>query len=285
MRFTRILAVCMAMLAMFCLEAQAKELQHYVDQVQALLTKEKVQNMMGVAKKLKESGLSYQHSLTFPLNVERGDGDDKAEDLRVLIGVYQFDALYSAAFGKKREAAASIKAKGEMLNKLNIKGEMDISAIFPPSLKRMLKEPDKFEFDKIVAAYADAADQFHKIMGRPAGFDIIEASLYGFLLEGLYIVGKSAEMTENNLKINALLFEMMPNLQTVITLYEIFENDEDYATFVDPDMFLEKGERLGWLKVLFKLIKDRKGILTEQEHRAIWKMSSKEFEELVPTGR
>ena len=282
MRITRILAACLVALFLSGLDVQAKELQYYVDKIQDLITKDNVQEMLVIGKKIKATGASYQHSITFPTKVTIVDSTDMSEDMRVMIGVYQFDALYAAAFGKKLEAAQFIEAKNELISKLNLKGKMDVAAISPPRLKQMLREPDRIDHDDIVAAYADSAGQFHKMMTLPEGFDVVEASMYGFLIEGLYVGERLIRQSYTNPDIRNLINEFLPNLNTIINLYETFEIDEDYAKYVDPEMFLEKAERLGWLKSLANLIQIRKGKLSYLEHQGILNMVGKKREELLP---
>ncbi len=259
-----------AILTLVCLllapnPAMAKSIDYYAGQVEQIMTGKRITDMMGVAMRLKEAGGSYQQDLTYPLEA----GIHDAEAMRVLIGVRQFDALYAAAFGKRQDVALFLKAQEALILKLNLKGRVDVSAVFPPELNWMAREPDKVDFHDIVAAYADNASRYTNLTADPAGFDVIADSLFGFAVEGLYVIGLHAIQAEGEPAMAELLNGMEPCLEALGRLYGTFEDSRDYAAYVDPDMFLEKGSRLGWIRQVAEFIQRSGSDLSIHEITAI----------------
>ena len=245
--------------------AQAMDIGYYTSQVERIMTAQRVKDMLGVARQIKEAGGSYQQDLPCPLDTRTDD----PESMRVLIGVRQFDALYAAAFGKREDAARFIKAQNDLVMKLNLKGRVDVAAVFPPEMNWMVREPDKVTFDDIVAAYADNAARYKDLAGDAQGFDVMADALYGFAVEGLYVVGLHAIQAEGEPAMQELLKGMMPSLEALAEIYGSFKDRGDYAAYVDPDRFLEKGSRLGWLRQVADFIEKSEGDMSIHEITAM----------------
>ena len=255
----------LACLVLAPVTAAAEDIGHYADQVERIMTGQRITDMMDVAMRLKQAGGSYQQDLTYAPVA----GTPDPEAMRVLIGVRQFDALYAAAFGKRREAARFLKEQNDLILKLNLKGRVDVSAVFPPELNWMVREPDNINFDDIVAAYADNASRYKDLTADPAGFDVIADALFGFVVEGLCVTGLHAIQAEGEPGMQRLLQGMTPSLEALAELYGSFRDSRDYSAYVDPDRFLEKGSRLGWIRQVADFIKKSDGDLTIHEITAV----------------
>lgn len=274
MKILRTLVLASLALVLACGPLQADELADYQDKVAAALTKDKIQSMMAMAQVLRDAGASYQDAYTVPTVLAQRY--QPGESLRVMIGIYQFDALYSASFGRKKEAVDFLAARTKLVDKMNLRGQVDVSALFPKKLDAMMKNPESATLKGIIAAYAENADMYREMMDKQIGFETIEASLYGFVLEGLYVTSNSILASGMDPEVMAVLQHVVPLIQPAISLYESFTDLDNYATYVDPDNFLEVSERSAWLKVIVKMIADRGGKLTEKQVRAIAEIVTKE---------
>jgi len=274
MKSLRFLALALVMLVLAAGTALASDIEQYKTNVQSALTKDKITSMMEVAKLLKQYGASYQQPLTSDTALA---GKLKpGEALRVMIGMYQFDAVYAAAYGRKKDAVGFLEARARLVDKMNLRGRLDVSALFPQKLDTLLKNPDGATFDDIVQAYAENAAKYEEMMNDQVGFETIEASLYGFVLEGLYVTSNSLLTSGMDPELMQVVGHVVPLIQPALSLYESFTSVEHYAMYVDPDNFLERTERAAWLKIIMKMIIDKKAKLTEKQVKAIVEIVSKE---------
>lgn len=261
-------------LVLACGPLRADELAKYQDKVAAALTKDKITSMMALAQVLRDAGASYQDAYTVPTVLAQRY--QPGESLRVMIGVYQFDALYAASFGRKKQAVDFLAARSKLVDKMNLRGQVDVSALFPKKLDAMLKNPESATLDGLIKAYADNAGMYREMMDKQIGFETIEASLYGFVLEGLYVSSSSLLASGMDPEVMTVVGHIVPLIQPAISLYESFTDLDNYATYVDPDNFLEVSERAAWLKIIVKMIADKGGKLTEKQVRAIAEIVTKE---------
>ncbi|WP_462326060.1 hypothetical protein [Desulfoplanes sp.] len=271
----RISLVCALLVLFGGTQALAEpDTQAYIEQAQSILSQKNIRDMMDVSKTLKEYGASFQKSLLMPpdLSADLGPG----QSVHLLIGAYQFDALYAASFGRKQDAAKAIQSMGTLLNTTNLQSIVSTAALFPPELNWMLREPDKVDIDDVIGAYAANAPKYKKIMADKHGFDVVVDSVYGGLIEGLYIATRSALLMNDPVATNKILAEFQTNIDLVLDLYNIFESDMDYANAVDGFMFLERGERVGWLQSLADFLNVNKGKLTMEHVKAVGRFVSKE---------
>jgi len=272
-------AICLICLLLAAVPAQAQDqtLERVSVDVIKIATQEQLTDMMSVSMRLKEAGASYQKALTYP-EIKLDD----SEAMRVFIGVRQFDALYAAAFGKKKDVAAFLKAQNDQVMQLNLKGRVDVAAVFPPELNWMLREPDKVNFKDIVAAYADNLSRYEKLGEEPAGLDVIGDALFGFVVEGLYVTGQSILQAGSDPQMLRVINGMSPSLNALSRLYEAMTHDKQYAAFCDTAEALELGERRGWIKEMADMLAQKGGSLSGNELQAIATFAVKKRQTLVP---
>lgn len=273
-RSIRTMLAALLLLTAFAVPASASmSLDYYVGEIQKLLTAKRIHSMMDVTRALKDGGASYQQDLTLPVSVVKSvSGGDSSV---VMIGMYQFDAVYAVAFGRKKDAAALMQAQDTLMDKLNMRGKLEVSALFPPTFKKLVKTPDRFSFDEVVKAYADNTENYTILMQAPGGFNVVEDTLYGFLVEALYVMSNAVILADYDPALVGLLADSTPVIQPVLDFYEAFTN-EDYAAYVTDENFLEQGQRAGWLKMLLKMILNEKQSLTEKQVRAIASIAARE---------
>ena len=249
------------------------DMQSYVEQAQKILSEKNVRSMLDVAKTLKEYGASFQPAMMLPPDLP--DTLEKGKNIHLLIGAYQFDALYAASFGRRNQAAKAIKAMGDLLNRTNMKSIVNTSALFPPELNWMLREPDKVNIDEVIDAYAANAPKYKDIMADKTGFALVLDSLYGAIVEGLYIATSSAVLMGDHPSTNNLLAEFRSNITLLLDLYGVFEDDAVYAANVNSS-FLERSQRVGWLMSMANFLKKNQGKLSMNQIRSVNRFVSKE---------
>ena len=243
-----------------------------------IITEQGLTDMMSVTMRLKEAGASYQKSLAYPAKARLGDD---AEARRLLIGVYQFDALYAAAFGKKKDVSEFLKAQSDQVMKLNLKGRVDVAAVFPPELNWMLREPDKVDFDDIVTAYADNLPRYEELAKELPGLNVLSDALYGFVVEGLYVSGQSILDTGSDPRMKRVINALRPALEALTQLYASMEYAPDRDS-LDPTELLSQGARRGWVKELTDLVVRKQGDLSDNELAAIAAYAVEQRKNIMP---
>ncbi|MGX9364431.1 hypothetical protein ACTVJH_00120 [Desulfoplanes sp. PS50] len=267
------LVVIVSLLLLVSGTGMCADMQTYVDQAQKILSAKNVRSMMDVAKKLKEYGASFQPAMLLPPDLP--DRVETGKNIHLLIGAYQFDALYAASFGRRNQAAKAIKAMGDLLNRTNMKSIVNTSALFPPELNWMLREPDTVDIDEVIDAYAANAPKYKDIMAEKTGFALVLDSLYGAVVEGLYIATSSALLMGDHPSTNNLLAEFRSNITLLLSLYGVFEDDAAYAANVDSS-FLERSQRIGWLTSMASFLEKNQGNLSMNQIRNVNRFVSKE---------
>jgi hypothetical protein len=267
------LVVIVSLLLLVSGTGMCADMQTYVDQAQKILSAKNVRSMMDVAKKLKEYGASFQPAMLLPPDLP--DRVETGRNIHLLIGAYQFDALYAASFGRRNQAAKAIKAMGDLLNRTNMKSIVNTSALFPPELNWMLREPDTVDIDEVIDAYAANAPKYKDIMAEKTGFALVLDSLYGAVVEGLYIATSSALLMGDHPSTNNLLAEFRSNITLLLSLYGVFEDDAAYAANVDSS-FLERSQRIGWLTSMARFLEKNQGNLSMNQIRNVNRFVSKE---------
>lgn len=279
MRVARLFVLVSLALAMAASCAQAKVLQDYIDQVQRALSERNVHTMLDITRVLKGIGASYQQSLTAPL-------DDAAtavpgEHLKMMVGVYQFDALYAAAFRKKKQASDALAAQSLLMDKMNLRGRLDVTAVFPPEIRDMMRDPETMSVGKVIDAYAKNAKNYEKMMREPQGFDLLESALYGFVVEGLYVVTQTAGATGDDQETARMLTEpvtlagtppsrvsLLETMQTgtrlILQVYLAFDDKKMYGEIVDPERPEEMVERRSYMAEVLDILKEMQdGVSTQ----------------------
>lgn len=260
--------------------AAATEIGTYGPVFKKAVSEANIKSMLDVTKTLKKAGASYVPGLAMPPALARKT--ESGESMRMLLGMYQFDAVHAAAFGRKAEAVEALKAREELVDRLNLRGRFDASALFPKALDDMLTDPESVTVDAVIQAYVDNAGLYENILlSGQEGAELIEASLYGLALEGIYAVSQSLAVTGVTPQNKMLIQEMAKLLEPISSIYSSFTSVDEYARTVDPHGFLELGERNGWMRMVLNLIKQRKGDLTTQQIETIADFVAKERAEVL----
>ena len=212
---------------------------------------------------LKEAGLSYQKSLTAPLEEVTACKDQ--EGLRILLGMYSFDANYAMVFGKKKEFLETKEAiVSQVLNRLDTRDKLRITTIKPELLKDVLDDPENMK--KRDALFNNLQTNFDTL-GKQADsddevMDLLVDSLYGYLIQGVYVVCELALNNESGDKMIALFNSQAQHLETF---------DAVFDTFKDPELteMVEYVERDPLLDGIKDLIKNKKGKLDRHDIETI----------------
>ena len=102
---------------------RAQVLKQGAEKLKALFGESEGKALMQNVDLFKQAGLSYQPSLVLP--VEGLIGCKDKEQLRILLGMYAFDANYALLFGKKQEfGAANMLVVKSIPERLNMGGKL-----------------------------------------------------------------------------------------------------------------------------------------------------------------
>ncbi len=218
-----------------------------------------VVEMMNNVKLLKDAGLSYQKSLAIPLE-EVIDCKDQ-EGLRVLYGMYAFDANYAMVFGKRKEFLETLEViNSQMQDRLDVRVKLQITHIKPELLKDLLEYPENVEkreaWFKNVQANMDA--MFKQAAGDPEVMDVLIDVIYGTVIQGLYVACELALNNESGDKMIALFNAQAQRVEK----FDVLLN-----TFKDPELIkmVKLVERDPLMDDIKDLIKSKKGRLNRQD--------------------
>jgi len=218
-----------------------------------------VVEMMNNVKLLKDAGLSYQKSLAIPLE-EVIDCKDQ-EGLRVLYGMYAFDANYAMVFGKRKEFLETLEViNSQMQDRLDVRVKLQITHIKPELLKDLLEYPENVEkreaWFKNVQANMDA--MFKQAAGDPEVMDVLIDVIYGTVIQGLYVSCELALNNESGDKMIALFNAQAQRVEK----FDVLLN-----TFKDPELIkmVKLVERDPLMDDIKDLIKSKKGRLNRQD--------------------
>jgi len=218
-----------------------------------------IAEMMKNVKLLKDAGLSYQKSLAIPLE-EVIDCKDQ-EGLRVLYGMYAFDANYAMVFGKRKEFLETLEViNSQMQDRLDVRVKLQITHIKPELLKDLLEYPENVEkreaWFKNVQANMDA--MFKQAAGDPEVMDVLIDVIYGTVIQGLYV---SCELALNNEFGDKMIALFNAQAQRV-EKFDVLLN-----TFKDPELIkmVKLVERDPLMDDIKDLIKSKKGRLNRQD--------------------
>lgn len=267
------LLIAVLMLGLFPISGYAdqvsKIVETHIDNIRQQLSDANVYSMLVVTKLLKRAGASYQPTWLAPTNIAisypRGD------ELRVMVGVYQFDSLYSAAFDKRNATQKYLKTQAHLSRRMRLKNRMEMAAVFPPSLNRMLQNPRIMSLDNALDAYATNARKYRLLVSKPLGLSTVESGLFGFVLEGLHIVGQTLMLQpdkqatlefletkiENpgyDLETVSLMYSMQHSLNMAIDVYSSFDTKaKQEASELNPS---ERGRRLEFFHQMRNLLNE-----------------------------
>jgi hypothetical protein len=209
---------------------------------------------------LKKAGLSYQPELVVPT---AGVIDCKSkEQLRVLMGMYTFDANYAGVFGNKKQFLASRKVMYEgIVEKLDMPALRKIRALTPARLKKVAEDPSQpANRDALLANWREQMKKQMALAAKdPELMDVYVDALYGSMIEGLYVSCKLALGSGvGNAMITLFNYNAL-RLTSLQKVLEAFAADKELATLA------EHGERKQVIDPIVKILKDKKGKLTKED--------------------
>lgn len=209
---------------------------------------------------LKKAGLSYQPELVVPV---AGVIDCKSkEQLRMLMGMYTFDANYAGVFGNKKQFLASRKVMYEgIVEKLDMPALRKIRALTPARLKKVAENPDQpANREALLANWRDQIDKQVKMAAKdPELMDVYVDGWYGAAVECLYLSCKLASASGMGDAMIALFNYNSKKLSKIEKMLEAFAGDKELAALV------EHGERKQLIDPVLKILKDKKGKLSKED--------------------
>lgn len=253
------LALCLAAApALAANKAQA--LKQGAQELNAIICSTNGREIMHNVKLYKEAGLAYQPSLTAPLQeILRCKSK---EQLRVLLGVYTFDANYALLFGKKKEFIATNQLLRKTIpERLDMAGKIKVKTFTPKEFRRILDNPNdpanralysKLAMDNL-ALWIQAAQTDQEIL------DVLVDAFYGATIEGLYVACKLALGAGSGGKLRALFNEQTRRMGATQQMLEIYADNPELAKLV------ERGQRQAVLKPVLSLLRAKKGALSQAD--------------------
>jgi len=255
---------------------KAQVLKQGADKLEALICESEGKAMMQNVGLFKQAGLAYQPSLVVP--VEGIIGCKDKEQLRMLLGMYTFDANYALLFGKKQEfGATNTLLRKDIIEKLNLGAKLKIKAFTPDELKKILDNPNDPANRDLYAKYAIANihDWLQAAKSDQEIAELAVCSFYGAFIQGLYVSCKLGLAAGTGDKLAALFNDQAKRLDKVQQALEA------YAGNPETEALVHRSQREPVLKPVAELLKAKKGNLAEADMKKILSLIEPEHTKLV----
>ena len=175
---------------------------------------------------IKEAGLSYQKALVADTATTSAYTSEKQQAL--MAGVYTFDATYAALFLKKRELAATLKARKVLGEKLGF------GMALPPKMKKLMVDPESItDFESCAEAFDELLDKLvtEQLTTDQRLVTLVDGA-YGAVTEGLYVVTESIAQAGYPEEMIDLMDQQLVRVNFMILLINIFEGKQTFEQAV-----------------------------------------------------
>lgn len=269
--------LCLCLAAGVALAAdKAEGLKQGADKLEALICEGEGKAMTQNVGLFKQAGLAYQPSLVVP--VEGVIGCKDKEQLRMLLGMYTFDANYALLFGKKQEfGATNTLLRKDIIEKLNLGSKVKIKGFTPDELKKIVDNPnDPANRDLYVKyAVANIHDMLQAAKSDQEITELVVCSFYGAVIEGMYVSCKLGLAAGTGDKLVALFNDQAKRLDKVQQALDAYAGNPELEALV------HRSQRLPVLKPVAELLKAKKGNLAEADLKKILSTIEPERNKLV----
>ncbi|MDD5206106.1 MAG: hypothetical protein PHS17_11835 [Desulfobacterales bacterium] len=237
---------------------RAQVLKQGAEKLKALFGESEGKALMQNVDLFKQAGLSYQPSLVLP--VEGLIGCKDKEQLRILLGMYAFDANYALLFGKKQEfGAANTLVVKSIPERLNMGSKLKFKSFTQDELKKIADNPNDPANRDLYIKYVIA--NFHDLFQAAESDQEIMATmvdaLYGSIVQCLYVSSRLALAAGTGEKLVDLFNDQAKRLDKFQQVLEAYAGDPELAGLV------ERPERQPVIRPVFELLKAKKGNLSE----------------------
>jgi len=254
---------------------KAQVLQQAYEKIEILASESSVREMMDNVGLFKKAGLSYQPSLVVPVEGVVDCKDD--EQLRMLAGMFTFDANYALLFGRKQEFAAANELRNDIPDRLNLRGKLKLRTFTPDDLKKVLENPDDPASRDLYVTYAIAAihDMVEASKTDEEILDLFLDFAYGAIMHGLYVACKLALAAGTGENLVALFNEQAVRVDKVSQALLAYAADPELEALV------ESSQRESVFKPVAEILKAKKGNLAEADVMNILSLIEPEHSKVV----
>jgi hypothetical protein len=218
---------------------------------------------------LREIGASYVPELVAPVDVDKYQHMGRR---RIMSGVYLMDLTYASTFGLREPAARYGQAVYQLLDQVG----------FPqPDMERRYREaleqidlPGGDERLRQLAQEQDKSKIWQNKLQTGDGVELVADSLYGFLLEGLYLTSELCALSNYDPSSMAYVSYIRESFQDYNKLLYRLGNSPEFAASV------EKHERLNFLASILVILGD-KPVIAPAQLDALRPVISKARQEII----
>lgn len=231
--------------------------------LKSLVTESRMKGAAENVNLFKKAGLSYQPSLVVPLQGVM-ECKDK-EQLRVLMGMYNFDANYALLFGRKQEFAKAYELRNGIPGRLNLIGKFTFKRFTPEEIQKVLNNPDDPANRSLYTKYiaANMHDMLEAAKTDPEMLDLFLDFSYGAVIEGVYVVCKLSLAAGTGEKLVPVFNDQTARLDMLWQALEAYEADPEL------DALVERSQRERIIKPVAEILRTNKGNLKETDVKQI----------------
>ncbi len=270
------------MAAVLCLTAgtvlaadKAQVLKQGSEKLEAVANERQLSETLDKVGLFKKAGLSYQPSLVVPVEGVVGCKDNA--QLRILVGMYTFDANYALLFGKKQEFAAANGLRNDIPDRLNLRGKLKFNTFTPAELKKILANPDDPASRGLFVKYASASihDMLKASKSDQQIMELLVDSSYGAIVQSLYVACKLALAAGTGEKLVGLFNEQAARLDKLDQALAAYAEDPEL------DALAQRSQRQSVLKPVGGILKNKKGNLAKADVEKILSLIEPERRKVV----
>ncbi len=202
--------------------AVAKSMAQVAEEIEGLLSQDRIHSQFDLFRKLKDYGVTYQPALLAP-NDRVGRLDDVG--LRQYAGVKLFDAVYAAAFRQRQDLKDCAQVMDMIENKLDVRSCADIGNEFFVTLNQAAMEPEAVDVrDLLEQLSKDYVANVPALLAHPESAEYLIEGLFGFTVEMYYLLAYFYQHdTDDKLRAGIDQYDGMEWLDAMRQVFEAFD--------------------------------------------------------------
>ncbi len=240
------------------------DLKKTADKMMDLYGNGKLAEMIKARKQIKDAGLSYQPSLTLPL--EGLTKSTNQDALAVLVGMYWADAGYARLFNKPKESKAIAEVvRTQVYPRLSINQQISsLGRIDQKIITKMIENPkDPKAQDEMIQAINKRIEKHIELSKTDTSVMVFTINqVYGTLVEGLYQVFSLAVNEKSGPEITKLFNQQADNISRFMDLMNTLVENE-LAKLADGQ------QRISMIAPIRDIIMKNKGKLSQDDMKSI----------------
>ena len=202
---------------------------------------------------LREVGAAYVSELVAPVDVDRFQG---VVMRRIMVGTYLMDLTYASTFGRQAEAARCGEAVCQLLEQVGYP-QPELARRYREALEQ-IDQPGGDDRLRQLVQEQERSKPWQDKLETSEGAEFAADSLYGFLLEGLYLTAELCRLSNYDPSAMAYVAYLRDSFQAYDRLLQRMGASPEFAAWVGGH------DRMNFLASIFVILGDKPEIAPAQ---------------------